>query len=60
MLLLHVLYAPSEIVDWMGDEADLTADCPQCGLDAVIGSAAGFPITSDFLKLMNQHWFQLP
>jgi hypothetical protein len=53
------IYPPSEIVDWIGDENDLTADCPRCGIDAVIGSASGFPITSEFLSLMNERWFQL-
>ena len=53
------IYPPSEIVDWIGDEEDLTADCPRCGLDAVIGSAAGFPITPEFLNRMNEHWFHL-
>lgn len=50
---------PSEIVDWIGDENDLTADCPRCGIKAVIGSPSGFPITSEFLSLMNERWFQI-
>jgi hypothetical protein len=37
----------------------LTADCPRCGIDAVIGSASGFPITSEFLSSMNGRWFQI-
>jgi hypothetical protein len=53
------VYPPSEIVDWIGDENDSTADCPRCGIDAVIGSASGFPITSEFLSLMNERWFQI-
>jgi hypothetical protein len=53
------IYPPSEIVDWIGDQNDLTADCPRCGIDAVIGSASGFPITSEFLSLMNERWFQI-
>ena len=52
------IYPPSEIVDWIDDQEALTADCPRCGLDAVIGSASGFPITSEFLNLMNEHWFE--
>jgi hypothetical protein len=53
------IYPPPEIVDWFGDENDLTADCPRCGIDAVIGSASGFPITSEFLSSMNGRWFQI-
>jgi hypothetical protein len=52
------IYPPSEIVDWIDDQEALTADCPRCGLDAVIGSASGFPITSEFLNLMNEYWFE--
>ena len=51
------IYPPSEIVDWIEDREALTADCPRCGIDAVIGSASGFPITPEFLSLMNEHWF---
>ncbi len=52
------IYSPSEMVDWIGDSEGLTADCPRCGIDAVIGSASGFPITSEFLNRMNEHWFE--
>jgi hypothetical protein len=52
------IYPPSEIVDWIEDREALTADCPRCGIDAVIGSASGFLITPEFLKLMNEHWFE--
>ena len=51
------IYPPSEIVDWIDDREAMTADCPRCGIDAVIGSASGFPITLEFLNLMNVHWF---
>lgn len=52
-------FAPSEILDWV-DEVDgvgTTALCPHCGIDAVIGSASGYPIDDEFLGAMNQHWF---
>jgi hypothetical protein len=52
------IYPPSDIVDWIDDKESLTADCPRCGIDAVIGSASGFPITSEFLNLMNEHRFE--
>lgn len=60
------IYPPSEIADWIDvkdDKVDLTevgetALCPKCGIDSVIGSASGFPITEEFLKQMNEYWFQ--
>ena len=52
------IYPPSEIVDWIDDRESMTADCPRCGIDAVIGSASGFPITSEFLNRRNAHWFE--
>jgi hypothetical protein len=49
------LFPPSEIKEWI-DAAD-TARCPHCGIDSVLGSAAGFPLTEEFLEAMNRHWF---
>lgn len=40
---------------WCDDED--TALCPTCDIDSVIGSAAGFPITQEFLKAMQDYWF---
>jgi hypothetical protein len=34
-----------------------TALCPKCGIDAVIGSASGYPISREFLAEMHRHWF---
>jgi len=28
-----------------------------CGIDSVIGSASGYPITTEFLESMNRRWF---
>lgn len=41
-----------ELVDF-----DLTALCPYCGIDAVIGESAGYPLTEEFLKKMRDYWF---
>ena len=49
----------SEIDEWI-DEPDppgVTALCPKCGIDSVIGSASGYPITSNFLWRMKLRWF---
>ena len=54
-------FTPDEIMDWIDDSAPgmpgETALCPRCGIDSVIGSAAGFPLTAEFLAAMNRHWF---
>ena len=60
------VFSPSDIMDWVdetnNDETAInqvgqTALCPHCGIDSVIGSKSGFPITSDFLKTMKSYWF---
>jgi hypothetical protein len=48
-------FAPSEISEWV-DRGE-TALCPKCGIDAVIGSKSGYPMTREFLKAMNSFWF---
>jgi hypothetical protein len=49
------IYVPTEITNWVDDNQ--TALCANCDIDAVIGSAAGFPVEVDFLRRMNDHWF---
>lgn len=49
-------FPPSEIGNWVDDDG--TALCPRCGIDAVIGSASGFPIQEPaFLGAMRRRWF---
>ncbi len=48
-------FSPASIVEWVDDQE--TALCPQCGVDSVIGSASGVPLTPDFLKQMHERWF---
>ncbi|RZG47555.1 cytoplasmic protein [Acinetobacter wuhouensis] len=45
-----------QINEWI--DFDDTALCPTCGIDSVIGGASGFPITQEFLKAMQQYYFQ--
>lgn len=62
------VFPPGEIVAWTGlDVSKLddpqavdqqTAMCPRCGSEAVLGDKAGYPITAQFLGLMNEAWFQ--
>ncbi|HCX82799.1 MAG TPA: cytoplasmic protein [Rhodoferax sp.] len=61
------IFAPVTITDWVDfpldapedQQLDLgtTALCPSCGIDSVIGSNSGYPITTAFLSDMRQHWF---
>ena len=48
------IYFPSEIVRWLEDG---TALCPQCGADAVVGSASGIPIMPGVLRRAHERWF---
>ncbi|MEY3298224.1 MAG: hypothetical protein RLZZ597_1484 [Cyanobacteriota bacterium] len=50
------IFSPTAIIEWT-DEGDSTALCPRCGIDAVIGSASGYPITPTFLQAMHAYWF---
>ena len=49
------IFPPTEITEWIDDGQ--TAICPYCPVDSVIGSASGYPITTEFLKLMHDRWF---
>ena len=53
------VFPPSEIDEWIDDGAAQTAVCPRCGIDSLVGSASGYPITKDFLQRMHDHWFGL-
>jgi hypothetical protein len=43
------IYFPDEVERWIVDRAGETAICPYCGMDAVVGSASGIPITPGVL-----------
>ncbi|MCF6156417.1 MAG: cytoplasmic protein [Candidatus Brocadia sp.] len=54
------VFQPPEIEKWIDkDEKGVgqTALCPRCGIDSVIGSKLGYPITVEFLREMQRHWF---
>lgn len=53
------IFNTSEINEWTDDEYGVsqTALCPKCGIDSVIGSSSGYPITLEFLQKMRVHWF---
>src|SRR5580693_3608759 len=64
-------FSPSEIKFWRDSEdpnydggpvsADgpfpgMTATCPVCEYDSVIGSAGGFQLTDEFLRSLDRYW----
>lgn len=49
------VFTPAEIKEWVDD--DDTPLCPKCGVDSVLGSSSGFPITTEFLHKMKVRWF---
>lgn len=44
-------FVAAEIRTWI--DKDQTALCPRCGIDAVIGGAAGFTLDDRFLRRLN-------
>jgi hypothetical protein len=50
------IFKPELIEIWLSKEQ--TALCPKCGIDSVIGSQSGYPITREFLQKMHRHWFE--
>lgn len=53
-------FTPDRIDEWYGEktnEYEPLAQCPECSIDSVIGSASGFPIELQFLKQMKDFWF---
>jgi hypothetical protein len=53
------VFAPSEITEWVDhwEGVGQTALCPRCGIDSVIGSESGYPLTKEFLERMAWHGF---
>ncbi len=53
------VFEPSDIEEWVEEpnSDEQTALCPFCQKEAVIGSAAGYPITVEFLEKMRKYWF---
>ncbi len=53
------IFSPTEINEWCPELEDdeVTALCPHCGIDTVIGESSGFPITKEFFHAMHNRWF---
>jgi hypothetical protein len=54
-------FAPTEISEWVDqvDGQNVTALCPKCGIDSVIGSASGYSTDREFLRWMRRRWFRV-
>lgn len=50
-------FAYNEINKWINDK-EVTAVCPYCGVDSIIGDYSNYKIDNDFLKEMNEYWFK--
>ena len=53
------IFSPKEIYEWCCESArgdGVTALCPHCGIDSVIGESSGYPITKETLKAMNRYF----
>jgi predicted nuclease of predicted toxin-antitoxin system len=48
-------FFPSEVKQWSPDGR--TALCPKCGIDSVLPTECGTPLTGELLKEMNLFWF---
>jgi hypothetical protein len=53
------IFPPQVIKDWTDEwEGEgQTAICPLCGIDSVIASESGYPVTKVFLNHMKSYWF---
>ena len=52
------VFDPKEIRTWLKETSGETAICPYCGIDSIIGESSGYPVTIEFLKAMNEYWFE--
>ena len=52
-------FPPTAITEWVDpwESTGQTALCPTCGIDSVIGSESGYPLTPEFLAAMKAQWF---
>lgn len=56
-LFCRQTYDARKINDWVNDKNGVTALCPECGMDAVVGDASGFVLDHDTLKALNLAYF---
>ena len=53
----ETLFLANDIRDWViNDDGQLTAICPYCEADTVIGDSVVYPLKKDFLRAMKKIW----
>ena len=52
------IFPPTVIEEWV-EMGEVTALCPECDVDSIIGSASWYPITKSFLAAMRKRWFNI-
>ena len=58
----EMIFHPSEIEEWCPEKMDreeVTAICPYCDVDAVVGESSGYKITKELLRKLNKRWFRV-
>jgi hypothetical protein len=51
------VFPKDEIEEFVDGEDGMSAVCPKCSVESVIGDAAGFPLTEELLDAMRQEMF---
>jgi len=54
------VFPKTQIEKWVDEDKEgqgHTALCPKCGVDSLIGDAAGFVLNTPFLEKMKSYWF---
>lgn len=52
------VFSKDEIDEWVEGEDGMSAVCPKCSVESVIGDAAGFPLTEELLDALRQEMFE--
>lgn len=53
-------FYPTEITDWLDDAREgyeRTAECPKCGIDAVLPTSEHYEINNELLEAMYYYYF---
>ena len=51
------LFSARDISDWVTEGHHVSAVCPECGMDCVIGDKSGVPLSKELLKDMNRYFY---
>lgn len=50
-------FSARRVKDWLSDSRGVSALCPECGMDTVLGDASGLEINERLLQEMGEHYF---